>query len=116
MLLVLCFILVPDAVFGDWVEISQNSKYERNFNLPTTTTTTEFTTAAFANETFEYFEDEDDDENVDEVNTLGFLPFVEMIQNSLLATENRSIKQKTLFLKNLRDNLLVNIGLYMFFY
>lgn len=99
------------AVTSDWVEIPQSSKYQRNLMNPDTTTSsnTESTTTEFNN--FSYYEDDEVDENQPD-SSLSFLPFIEMVQNSLLATENKSIKKKTRFLKHLRDDLLINIGLY----
>lgn len=102
-MLLLCFVYIFQSVLSDWVEITQNTKKPMELNLSTSTQAT----TTFKN--FDYFVDEDR-----QGHSLNFLPFIEMIQDTLVTPENGNIKKKTLFLKNLRDNLLINIGLFLY--
>lgn len=51
------------------------------------------------------------DDNLTEENSYkGFLPLLNNIQHTLTTNANKSLKSKITLLKNLRDNLLENIG------
>lgn len=63
---------------------------------------------------YEQDEEEEEEEDYDDSDaregSSNFLPFISMVQDSLLKTENKNIRNKLSFLRNLRDNLLINIG------
>lgn len=95
-------------VSGDWVEISQSPKIHRDLKL---ITNAQVTPTPINDAYSDIAEEIEDTQN----STLRLLPFVEMIQDTLLTNENKSTRKKTLFLQNLRDNLLINIGLHKVF-
>lgn len=108
-MLLLCFVSLFRAVISDWVEIPQSFKYQRNMHVSTEIPST---TTMYENAT--YFQEKVINGKQDPA--INFLSFIGMIQDSLLATENKTIKRKTLFLKHLRDDLLINIGSYFLYY
>lgn len=55
-------------------------------------------------------EEEANGDEIEEDGPADFLPIIDMVQDTLLTKENRDIDKKMLFLNNLRDNLLINIG------
>lgn len=54
--------------------------------------------------------EEEIDDEIEEHSPPNFLTIIGMVQDTLLRTKNRNIGNKLLFLKNLRDSLLINIG------
>lgn len=53
---------------------------------------------------------EESDRNKLEESLPDFLPFVGLVQTTLLEMDSKDINDKLSFLKYLRDNLVINIG------